>query len=68
MTVDVIISIVVSGGFEHRSCNTEGYNMCMYCFAAQHAVLGIKIKEWLAQILNNLSEMETCLPHGLLLQ
>jgi hypothetical protein len=53
---DIFLSIAVNDGFEHRLCHTKGYNICIYCFAAQHAALGSKIKEWLAQILNNLSE------------
>ena len=56
VTVDAIASIAVNGGFEHWSCHTKGYNICMYCFAAHHAAPVSKIKEWLAQIFNNLSE------------
>ena len=54
--VSVLASSAEDRGFESWSCQTEDYKIGSCCFSAKHAALRIKIKDWLAQNQDNVSE------------
>jgi hypothetical protein len=45
--VGVLASSAVDRGCEPRSGQTKDYKICICCFAAKHAVLRRKGKDWL---------------------
>jgi hypothetical protein len=54
--VNVVASSAVDSGFEHRSGQTKDYEIGICCYFAKHAAFRRKIKDWLAQNQNNVSD------------
>jgi hypothetical protein len=54
--VSVLASSAVDRGFEPRSGQTKDYKIGICCFSAKPTVLRRKIKDWLAQNQDNVSE------------
>ena len=46
----------VERGFDIRSCQTNDYEIGIFCFSSKHAVLRGKSKDWLAQNQDNVTE------------
>ena len=64
----MLASSVVNRGVMPRSGQIKDFEIGICCFSAKHAALRSKIKDWLAQNQDNVSEwgdMSTC---GLLFQ
>ena len=55
--VSVLASSAVDRGFKPRSGQTKDYKIGICCFTAKQAALRRKNKDWLAQNLNNVSEL-----------
>ena len=53
--VNVLASSVVVRGFEPRSDQTKGYEICLCWFSSKHAALGRKRKDWLARNHDNVT-------------
>ena len=53
--VSVLASSVVDRELERRSDQTKDYNISLCCFAAKHAALRRKSKDWLARNQDNVS-------------
>jgi len=66
--VSVLASSAVDRGFEPRSGQTKDYKIGICCFSAKHSVLRRKIKDWLAQNQDNVSEWGDMSICGLLFQ
>jgi hypothetical protein len=66
--VSVLASSAVDRGFEPRSGQTKDYKIGICCFSAKPAVLRRKIKDWLAQNQDNVSEWGDMSICGLLFQ
>jgi hypothetical protein len=64
----VLASSLVDCGFEPRSGQTKNYEIGICCFAAKHAALRRKGKDWSAQNENNVSEWSDMSTRGLLFQ
>jgi hypothetical protein len=62
--VSVLASSAVDRGFEPRSGQTKDYKIDICCFSTKQAVLRSKIKDWLAQNRNNVSEWSDMSIHG----
>jgi len=54
--ISVLASDTVDRGFEPRTGQTKDYKIGICCFSAKHAALRRKIKDWLAQNQDNVSE------------
>jgi len=52
----VLTSDTVDRGFEPRTGQTKDYKIGICCFSAKHVALKRKIKDWLAQNQDNVSE------------
>jgi len=59
---------MVDRGFEPRSGQIKDYEIGICCFSAKHTVLRRKIKDWLAQNQDNVSEWGDMSIRGLLFQ
>ena len=46
----VMVSVLISRGFDPRSAHTKDYKIGICCFSAKHTVLRRKSKDWLAQV------------------
>jgi len=66
--VSVLVSSAVDRGFEPRSGQTKDFKIGICCFAAKHAALRRKSKDWLARNQNNESEWSDMSTHRLLFQ
>ena len=66
--VIVLSSTVVDRGFEPRSGQTKDYNICIFFFSANYAVLRRKSKGWLALNQDNVTQWSDMFIHGLLFQ
>ena len=55
--VSVLASSVVDRELERHSDQTKDYNIGICCFAAKHAALRRKSKDWLARNQNNVSKL-----------
>ena len=66
--VSVLASSAVDRGFEPRSGQTKDYKIGICCFSAKPTVLRRKIKDWLAQNQDNVSEWGDMSICGLLFQ
>ena len=66
--VRMLASGAVDRGYEPRSGKTKNYKMVCCCFAAKHAALRRKDKDWLARNQNNVSEWSDLSTRGLLFQ
>ena len=64
----VLASSAVNHGFEPQSGQTKDYKIGIYCFSAKHTALRRKIKDWLAQNQDNVSEWGDMSFRGLLFQ
>jgi hypothetical protein len=64
--VSVLASSAEDCGFEPWSGQTEDYKIDICYFSAKHAALRRKIKDWLAQNQDNMSEWGDMSIHGLL--
>jgi len=57
---DVMVSVVASRavdcGFETRSSKTKNHKIDICCFSSKHTALMSKIKDWLGQNVNYVSE------------
>ena len=68
IAVSLLDSSTVNRGFEPRSGQTKDYNIGMSCFAAKHAALRIKSKNWFTRNQDNVSEWGNMFIRGLLFQ
>jgi hypothetical protein len=66
--VSMLASSAVDRGSEPRSGKTKDYKIVICCFSAKHAALKSKSKDWLAQNLDNVSELGDMSIRGLLFQ
>jgi hypothetical protein len=66
--VGMLASSAIDRGFESLLGQTKDYKICICCFAAKHAVLRRKVKDWLAQNQDNVSEWNNMFIHVLLFQ
>ena len=61
----MLASDTVDRGFEPRTGQTKDYEIGICCFSAKYAALRRKIKDWLAQNQDNLSEWDDMSFRGL---
>ena len=64
----VLASSAVNRGFKPRSGQIKDYKIGICCFSAKHTALRRKIKDWLAQNQDNVSEWGDMSFRGLLFQ
>jgi hypothetical protein len=61
----MLASDTVDRGFEPRTGQTKDYKIGICCLSTKHAALRRKIKDWLAQNQDNLSEWDDMSFRGL---
>ena len=64
----MLASSVVDRGFDTQSGQTKDYKISICCFSAKYVALRKKMKDWLAQNQNNVSEWNDMSTSRLLFQ